>query len=94
MPNESSTAGIIVLTLFFTIEFLVVTYGGAGNYIDPSEIAEAPQPDLTLSWAIESIEYFFGLWLINPGFGIFNAILFVPYTIMLLMYVIGMIRGN
>lgn len=94
MSNETATKGIVFLTLFFVIEYLIITYGGAGSYISASEIHPAPEPDFSLVFIIDSLIYFFGLWLVNPGFGIFNAILFVPYTIMLLMYIVGMVRGN
>jgi len=94
MTNEMATSGIIFLTIFFIVEFLLVSYAGAGKYITSPEILAPPEPAFSLTFAIDSIIYFFTLFAYNGNFGIFNIVLLVPYTLMIIMYIVSAIRGN
>lgn len=98
-------SGIIFFVVFFTIEFFIVTYLGAGDYVTAPEIEAPTTPDTppaslwdaviqSIVWPIENLGYFFNLLVYGGSFGIFNGILLVVFSILVLMYILQLVRGN
>jgi len=103
--SNAVVMGIVFFLIFFSIEFIAVTYLGADSYVNAPEIQppstpEAPSTNIAealidaVMYPIENIGYFFSLMLYGGSFGVLNSMLMLVFFVLLLMYVLQLVRGN